>query len=146
LACDNVGPRMVGASPGGRGRALAVAAARGALDAPAAGEVRRVVAGERRDLDHVAGMRRVDELPTADVDPDVAGTSEEHEVARLQLADRNRSAHAELRIRAVRERDADLGKHIRNEAGAVEATRRRAAPDVRNAEIAHRDSDHPTVD
>src|SRR4029077_20953786 len=96
----DVGSRVVGASPRRRGRALAVLAARGALDAPAACEIRRVVAGERRNLDHVAGVRRVDELPAADVDPDVAGTGEEHEVAGLQLTDRNRSAHTELRIRA----------------------------------------------
>ncbi len=44
------------------------------------------------DLDHVARVRRVDELAAADVDPDVPEDVEEDEVARCELVTRNRCA------------------------------------------------------
>src|ERR687887_3236 len=87
----------------------------------------------------------MDELPPADVDALVARAGEEDEVARLELAYRNRRTHAELGVRAVRQRDADLGEDVHDETGAVEASRRSPAPDVGNAEVAHRDPDDPAV-
>ena len=58
---------------------------------PAGADVRvGVPAGERADLHDVAGVRRVDELSAADVDPDVAEPVEEDEVAGLQVAARDR--------------------------------------------------------
>jgi hypothetical protein len=55
---------------------------------PAGADVgRRVPAlAEARDLDHIAGMRRVHELTTANVDPLVAKPVEEDEVTRLRFA------------------------------------------------------------
>ena len=58
----------------------------GLQDAAGADEARRVRAAQRRDLHDVAGVRRVDEVPAADVDPDVAEPVEEDEVAGLELA------------------------------------------------------------
>ena len=82
---------------GGRGRAsgcASTAAPRfaamrlgrglGELLAARADVGRRVPAGQRRDLHDVAGVRRVDQLVPADVDPDVAEAVEEDEVAGLQ--------------------------------------------------------------
>src|SRR5439155_25342126 len=54
------------------------------LNSATAGERRRVPAAEAGDLDDVSGMRRVDELAAADVDPDVARAGEEDEVAGLE--------------------------------------------------------------
>ena len=45
----------------------------------------------------------------------------------------------------MRQRDADLGVDVHDEAGAVEAGRARAAPDVGNAEVLHRDADDAAV-
>ena len=61
--------------------------ARGKLEDPAGADVARRVPAfvEARDLDDVAGVRRVHELAAADVDADVAEPVEEDEVARLQL-------------------------------------------------------------
>src|SRR4029077_16746207 len=139
---------------GGRGDADAEAEAprrRGALRArdrgallelepAAADERRRVPAAQRGDLDPVARVGRVNERATADVDADVPEAVEEDEVSRLELAHRDRAAVAVLRVRAVRERDADLRVDVHHEAGAVEPGRRGAAPDVRRAEVLHRDS------
>ena len=77
--------------------------------------------------------------------PDVAEAVEEDEVAGLELVARDRRAHAPLRAGVVRQRDADLRVHVHREAGAVEAARRRPAPAVRRAEVAHRDADDPAV-
>src|SRR5262245_8711859 len=65
---------------------------------PARG-VPRVV--DARDLDDVSGMRRMDELAAADVDPDVPEPVEENEVARLELVARDRDSVVELRRRVV---------------------------------------------
>src|SRR3954447_990274 len=91
-----------------RGRARAVATPCGALDASRRVKRRRVVAAQRRDLDHITGMGRMDELAAADVDALVARSGEEDEVAGLELADGDGGAHRRLRVRAVRQRDADL--------------------------------------
>src|SRR5436305_14561896 len=98
-----------------------VGVASAALETPAADEGRRVPAGERGDLDHVARVRRVDEAPAADVDADMSEPVEEDEVAGLELRHRDRAAVAVLRVRAVREGDADLPVHVHHEARAVEA-------------------------
>ena len=60
---------------------------------------------------------------------------EEDEVAGLQLVARDRDAHRVERVGRVRQRDADLGVGPHDEAGAVEAAGRGAAPDVRRAEL-----------
>ena len=52
----------------------------------AAGADVAAVVAHARDLDDVAGVRRVDELAAADVDADVAEAGEEDEVAGLQVA------------------------------------------------------------
>src|SRR3954451_8566783 len=60
--------------------------AEGSTSEPASADVgRRVPAAEARDLDHVTGVRRVDELSAPDVDPFVAEPVEEDEVAGLEL-------------------------------------------------------------
>ena len=79
------------------------------LENPAgADEARRVGTAERRDLHDVAGVRGVDEVPAADVDPDVTEPVEEDEVAGLEIAHRDRHAGAVLRVARVRQRDAHL--------------------------------------
>src|SRR4029453_6193288 len=101
--------------------------------------------GDAGDLDHIAGVRRVDELPATDVDADVPEPVEEDEVASLEVAARYGAAVAVLRVRAVRQRVPDLRVDVHHEAGAVEARRRSAAPDVRRPQVAHRDPDHTAV-
>ena len=54
----------------------------GSSDAPRA-DVARPEVAQRGDLHDVAGLRSVDHLATADVDPDMAEPVEEDEVARL---------------------------------------------------------------
>ena len=77
---------------------------------------------EARDLDHVARVRRVDELAAADVDPHVAEPVEEDEVTRLEVVTRDVDAdRAVLRRRVVRKRDAELGVDVHRKARAVEA-------------------------
>src|SRR5690348_5965280 len=90
-------------------------------------------------------MRRMDELAAADVDADVTRTCEEEEVARLELAHRNGRPHPDLGVRTVWKRDPDLGVDVHHESRAVEAARRRAAPDVRHAEVMHRDAYNTAV-
>src|SRR5262249_49798341 len=82
--------------------------------------------------DDVAGVRGVDELPAADVDPDVPEAVEEDEVAGLQLVARHGYPVAVLRRRMVRQGDAHLGEDVHDEPGAVEAARGRPAPHVRH--------------
>ena len=84
-----------------------------------------------------AGVRGVDEPASADVDPDVAEAVEEDEVAGCRR--RDRLGRIPLRDGVVRERDPELRVDVHHEAGAVEAARARAAPDVRDAEILERD-------
>ena len=91
------------------------------LEAAGADVRRRVPAGEARDLDHVAGVRCVDEAAAADVDPDVAEPVEEDEVAGL----RARPARPACRSRTARPRCAAATRRsaedVHHEAGAVEA-------------------------
>ena len=81
---------------------------------PAGADVGRRVPrlGHARDLDDVAGVRRVDELPAADVDPDVAQPVEEDEVARLELS-RDGNAGVPLRTAVVRQRTPSARRHRR---------------------------------
>ena len=97
--------------------------------------VRRGVPGlaERGDLHDVARVRRVDELPAADVEPDVAETVEEDEVTGLKVVARHRDADVPLRAGVVRKADADLAVDVGDEPGAVEPAGARSAPDVRRA-------------
>ena len=71
--------------------------------ARARADVGRRVPGvvEARDLDDVARVRRVDELPAADVHAHVAEAVEEDEVARLELVARDEDADAEYCIAAL---------------------------------------------
>src|SRR5207248_1503933 len=115
------------------------------LESPAAHKRGGVPPGQARNLDHIARVRGVDEVAAADVDADVAEPVEENEIARLELAARNGRPVAVLRRGVVRQRDADLREHVHHEAGAVEARGRRAAPNVRNTEVAHRDPDDAAV-
>src|SRR5918999_6098240 len=90
-------------------------------------------------------MRRVDELTPADVHAVVAEAVEEDEIAGLELAAVDRRAVPVLRSGVVRQRDADLRVDVHDEPGAVEAARTRTAPDVRGAEVTHRDPDDAAV-
>ena len=56
---------------------------------PAGADVRGAPVGQVRDLDDVAGARRVHDLSAADVDPDVVQGVEEDEVTRLQQVARH---------------------------------------------------------
>src|SRR5581483_4249161 len=96
--------------------------------------VGRAVLGEGRDLDARAAVRRVDEAPVADVHADVPETAEEHEVAGPQRAARDAAAEAVVRVRAMRQVDAEALVDVADEAGAVEAAGARAAPLVRDAD------------
>ena len=131
------GLRQAGAGAG-QGRELA--------DSPGA-DVRRGVPAlaERGDLHDVPGMRRVDELPAADVDADVAEPVEEDEITRLELIARHGCSVAVLGAGVVRQGDPYLAEDVGHEARAVEPARRRAAPDVRRAEVPHRHADHAAV-
>ena len=104
--------------------------AQDALGAVVLGSVR---AAEAVDPDDGAGVRRVDEVSTAHIDPDVAEPVEEDEVAGLELAPRHRDGIrvAPLRDGVVRQRDPDLGVRVHDETRAVEAAGARAAIDVR---------------
>ena len=78
---------------------------------------RRTSAGEAVDPHDGAGVRRVDELVVADVDPDVAEAGEEDEVSGLKL----RAGRVDgvrvvvLRHGVVRERDAELRVDVHHE-------------------------------
>ena len=112
-------------------------------EAATAGELLRVVGlVEARDLDDVAGVRRVDELVAAERHADVVHVArrvaEEHEVAGQQLgaADRRAVRRLDLGVGDARDLDAGLRVGPLHEAGAVEAgLRRRAAVPVRRAEV-----------
>src|SRR3954449_10340813 len=113
---------------------------RAVVEALRAGVVAREVRLlEARLADHVAGLRRVDELVAAHRDRDVvdvAGLAEEDEVARPQVAavDARSVRGGELRVGHARDLDAGLCVRPLRQSGAVEAgLRRRAAPLVRLA-------------
>src|SRR5580765_4434421 len=90
---------------------------------------------ERRDLDDVAGVRRLDEAAVTDVHPLVLRAArarlEKDEVARAERPRRHTRAFVELRAGVMGELDAELGVDVHHEARAVEARERVcAAPDV----------------
>jgi hypothetical protein len=66
---------------------------------------------------------------------------EEDEVAGLEVARRDVRQVGVLHRRVVRERDAELGVDVHDEARAVEAVGARAAPHVRHAEVLLGDRD-----
>src|SRR2546430_17366673 len=90
-------------------------------------------------------MRCVDERAAADVDADMPEAIEDDELAGLELVTRDWAAHAVLRVRAVRKRDADLREHVHHQPRAVEPCRRGATPYVWGAEIVHRDRNDARV-
>ena len=99
-------------------------------------------AGHARDLDDVAGVRRLDEVAAADVHADVVEAVVEDEVARCELARRDVGARGPEGAREVRKpAEARLGVGPGDEARAVEAARCGAAPDVRRAELLERLAD-----
>src|SRR5659263_73560 len=65
---------------------------------------------ERRHLDHVAGLRRMDELVSAHEEAHVAPAAETEDVARLELADAHRRAAVGLVVGAVG--DAHARSHL----------------------------------
>src|SRR5262249_22230190 len=117
-------------------------------DADAAVEPGRIPGvAQARHLDHVAGVRGVDELAAADVDPDVAQAVEEHEIAGGELAGGDVDAGGPEVAGVVRQAaTAGLGVGPHHEAGAVESTGARAAPHVRNALLAERDGRGPRAE
>jgi hypothetical protein len=89
----------------------------------------------------------VDEAVRADVDADVADAVEEDEVAGAERAAGDPAAEPELRVRAVRQVDAEPVVDEADEAGAVEAgARRGAAVAVGDAEPVAGDLDGPRAD
>src|SRR5919201_6821705 len=119
-----------------RGRLIPVEGRQAVLDAPRSDVRRGVPAGHAGDLHDVAGVRRVDEGAAADVDAHVTESVEEDEVAGLELVAGDGCAHPVLRVRAVRQRDPDLGEHVHDQAGAVETRGRCATPAVGHTQIA----------
>src|SRR5579862_9092784 len=99
----------------------------GAADPAGADEARAVPPGELLDAHPRAGVRRVDEATVADVDPDVADSVEEDEVAGAERRARDATAAVEVAVGRVRERDAEVPVDEPDEAGAVEARARGAA-------------------
>src|SRR3954451_18469296 len=89
----------------------------------------------------------MDEAVRADVDPDVADAVEEDEVARPQRLPRNALAEVELRVRAVRQVEAEPVVDEADEAGAIEAgAGRRAAVAVAGTEQVARHRDGARAD
>src|SRR5437773_5937337 len=105
------------------------------LDAASTYVRRGIPTADAGDLDDVAGVGRMNERAAADVDADMPEAIEEDEVAGLELVTRDRAAHAVLRVRAVRKRDADLREHVHHQPRAIEPRRRGATPYVWGAEI-----------
>jgi hypothetical protein len=91
----------------------------------------------------VAGVGRVDEAAAADVDADVVQVVEEHQVARAEAVHADVAAVAVLGGGEVGQVHAQLGVDVHDEAGAVEAARRGAAPHVRDAQVALGDRRRP---
>src|SRR5262249_61772191 len=70
----------------------------------------------------------------ADVEPDVADAVEEQEITGLQRPAGDPAPAVELRVRVVRERDAEVRVDVARKARAVEPARADTAPHVRDAE------------
>jgi hypothetical protein len=99
----------------------------------------RVPVGHRFDVDDGPGVRRVDHAVAAHKDPDVATAGEEDEVARLEVPAPDGAAAGHVAIARVRQRDSEVAPDVAHETRAVEAgARRRAAPDIRDADEASR--------
>ncbi len=94
-----------------------------------------------------AGVRGVDEAAVADVHADMPDAVEEDEVARPERAALDPPAEAEVGVGAVREPEPEMGVHVPDEAGAVEAAAGRvAAVAVRDAEQPPREADGTDAD
>ena len=98
-----------------------------AADDPLRGDVlvRIGALAEAIDADERPRVRGIDEVPVVDVDPDVprllagaVGAGEEDEVARLKPLRRNPDGvgGVVLRRRVVRQREAELREHVRDQA------------------------------
>src|SRR3954452_24734842 len=130
-----------GLGDGGRGRGRR--ARDGGGEAAPAGELLRVVGlAEARELHHVAGVRRMDELVAAERHTDVvhiAGVvAEEDEIAGQQLAAAHRRGVRRVDLGVGHPRDLDPGLRVGplHQAGAVETgLRGRAAPPVRRPHV-----------
>jgi hypothetical protein len=57
---------------------------------------------QQRDLDDIAGSRRMNEIVISDVDPDMLEIAEEHKIAGLQRESINPRTKLVLRSRIVR--------------------------------------------
>ena len=96
--------------------------------------------GEARDLDDVAGVRRVDELAAADVDAGMAEPVEEDEIAGPGAGSRETGMPMPYCDAAwCGSETPTCAYDVHDEAGAVEARWARAAPDVGDAEVLERD-------
>src|SRR5581483_5797891 len=91
---------------------------------------------DRLDLHHVAGLRRHDHEPVPGVDPDVVdGVVEGEQIPGPGVGQAgHRLADLGLVGGGPGEVDTELPVDVLDEAGAVEAGRRGAAPDVGHAE------------
>src|SRR5215471_13384500 len=100
-------------------------------------------------------MGRVDQVPVADIDPDMPrllaraiATNEEDKVTRLEPVRRNPDCVGRVILprRVVWQGDAELRKHVLDETRTVEpGLRLRATPLVRDAEVGNRDRDDGVV-
>ena len=112
----------------------------------AAGELLGVVRlVEARDLHDIAGVRRLQEPPPAEVHADVVDVSvvlEEDEVARHEVGTVDRNPDVDLVVRHARDRDARVRVRPLHESRAVEpGLRRRATEVVRRAQVLRSDPD-----
>src|SRR6266850_4371068 len=90
------------------------------------------------DAHVLARLPGVDEAPVADVDAVVAQPVEEDEIAWLEVVARDRRPVLVLHRSVVGERNSDLRIDIADEARAIEAGRRLAAPSIRRTAVLHR--------
>lgn len=113
------------------------------LGTPRRGEAGSVVGTAHAGYRYTgAVVLRVDELAAADIDTDVRGAGHigvgpDENVARLEVAGRNRRPNAQVTGSAGPGANAVLGQHPVNEAGAIKPTRGRAfaAPDIPPAQV-----------
>ena len=102
----------------------------------------------RRVADHGARVGRVDDAPAPGVDGHVvvvARAAVEHEVADLEMPQRDVLAAPGLIRRSVRQAAAEAPVDVQRETGAVEPAPGRAAVDVRDAELPASDLQHQAL-
>src|SRR5205085_2149212 len=103
-----------------------------------------------RDSYALALVDGMDERATADINTVVReaghiGVREEHRIAGLKVAQADPRTAVELAPHAARNVDAGDLVDVPDEAGAVEASRRRPAEHVAIAQVPHRVRDDPTA-